>query len=86
MRRILIVDDDLHAGQAIRVWLKEHDFRGPRRSGERLSRWMATPEPVPSAGGGETQRSWNEDRKGDQRAARLGICSSIGRRCPATTR
>jgi CheY-like chemotaxis protein len=27
MRRILVVDDDLHVGQAIRVWLKHHGFR-----------------------------------------------------------
>jgi len=27
MRRILIVDDDLHVGQAIGVWLKAHGFR-----------------------------------------------------------
>src|ERR1700761_8421784 len=27
MRRILIVDDDLHVGQAISVWLKAHGFR-----------------------------------------------------------
>jgi CheY-like chemotaxis protein len=27
MRRILVVDDDLHVGQAISVWLKAGDFR-----------------------------------------------------------
>jgi len=27
MRRILVVDDDLHVGQAISVWLKQHGFR-----------------------------------------------------------
>jgi len=27
MRRILVVDDDLHVGQAISVWLKAHGFR-----------------------------------------------------------
>jgi DNA-binding response OmpR family regulator len=27
MRRILVVDDDPHVGQAIRVWLKHHGFR-----------------------------------------------------------
>jgi DNA-binding response OmpR family regulator len=27
MRRILVVDDDLHVGQAIHVWLKHHGFR-----------------------------------------------------------
>jgi DNA-binding response OmpR family regulator len=27
MRRILVVDDDLHVGQAIGVWLKQHGFR-----------------------------------------------------------
>ena len=27
MRRILVVDDDLHVGQAIGVWLKAHGFR-----------------------------------------------------------
>lgn len=27
MRRILVVDDDLHVGQAIGVWLKHHGFR-----------------------------------------------------------
>ena len=27
MRRILVVDDDLHVGQAIRIWLKHHGFR-----------------------------------------------------------
>jgi CheY-like chemotaxis protein len=27
MRRILVVDDDLHVGQAISVWLKHHGFR-----------------------------------------------------------
>jgi hypothetical protein len=27
MRRILVVDDDLHVGQAISVWPKEHGFR-----------------------------------------------------------
>jgi DNA-binding response OmpR family regulator len=36
MRRILVVDDDPHIGQAIHVWLKQHGFRvstadsGPR--------------------------------------------------------
>jgi CheY-like chemotaxis protein len=27
MRRILVVDDDLHVGQAIRFWLREHGSR-----------------------------------------------------------
>ena len=27
MRRILVVDDDSHIGQAIEVWLKQHGFR-----------------------------------------------------------
>jgi CheY-like chemotaxis protein len=27
MRRILVVDDDRHVGQAIRVWLQHHGFR-----------------------------------------------------------
>ena len=27
MRRILMADDDLHVGQAIRIWLKHHGFR-----------------------------------------------------------
>jgi|SRR5579859_6002300 len=27
MRRILVVDDDLHVGQAIGVWLQHHGFR-----------------------------------------------------------
>jgi DNA-binding response OmpR family regulator len=27
MRRILVVDDDPHIGQAIRIWLKQHGFR-----------------------------------------------------------
>lgn len=27
MRRILVVDDDLHVGQAIQVWLRHHGFR-----------------------------------------------------------
>jgi DNA-binding response OmpR family regulator len=27
MRRLLVVDDDLHVGQAISVWLKAHGFR-----------------------------------------------------------
>jgi DNA-binding response OmpR family regulator len=27
MRRILVVDDDPHIGEAIRVWLKQHGFR-----------------------------------------------------------
>jgi DNA-binding response OmpR family regulator len=27
MRRILVVDDDMHVGQAIRVWLKHRGFR-----------------------------------------------------------
>jgi DNA-binding response OmpR family regulator len=27
MRRILVVDDDLHVGQAIGIWLKAHGFR-----------------------------------------------------------
>jgi DNA-binding response OmpR family regulator len=27
MRRILVVDDDLHVGQAIKVWLEQHGFR-----------------------------------------------------------
>jgi DNA-binding response OmpR family regulator len=27
MRRIPVVDDDLHVGQAIGVWLKAHGFR-----------------------------------------------------------
>jgi DNA-binding response OmpR family regulator len=27
MRRILVVDDDLHVGQAISVWLKADAFR-----------------------------------------------------------
>jgi DNA-binding response OmpR family regulator len=27
MRRILVVDDDPHVGQAIRVWLEHHGFR-----------------------------------------------------------
>jgi CheY-like chemotaxis protein len=27
MRRILVVDDDLHVGRAIHVWLKHHGFR-----------------------------------------------------------
>jgi DNA-binding response OmpR family regulator len=27
MRRILVVDDDPHVGQAIRVWLQHHGFR-----------------------------------------------------------
>jgi DNA-binding response OmpR family regulator len=27
MRRILVVDDDPHVGQAIRVWLNHHGFR-----------------------------------------------------------
>src|ERR1700759_771518 len=36
MRRILVVDDDPHIGQAIQLWLKQHGFRvstadsGPR--------------------------------------------------------
>jgi hypothetical protein len=27
MRRILVVDDDLHVGQAIEFWLEQHGFR-----------------------------------------------------------
>jgi CheY-like chemotaxis protein len=27
MRRILVVDDDLHVGRAIRLWLEQHGFR-----------------------------------------------------------
>src|SRR6266705_2626395 len=27
MRRILVVDDDLHVGLAIRAWLAQHSFR-----------------------------------------------------------
>jgi DNA-binding NtrC family response regulator len=27
MRRILVVDDDVHVGQAIRIWLQHHGFR-----------------------------------------------------------
>ena len=29
MRRILVVDDDLHVGQAVRVRLAHHGFRVP---------------------------------------------------------
>ena len=107
MRRILVVDDDLHVGQAIRVRLKEHGFRVSAADGGPGG--LAAPDNatfdlmivdafMPHMRGFEAMAtrlgapgclrkpSWNEDWKGDQRAARLGICSSIGRRCPATTR
>src|SRR5580704_9233327 len=35
MRRILVVDDDLHVGQAISVWLKQHGFRVSTADGGR---------------------------------------------------
>jgi CheY-like chemotaxis protein len=51
--------------------------REPRRSGGRLSQRTATSVLEPSAGDGEMRRSWNGDWKGDQRAARFGICGTI---------
>jgi hypothetical protein len=40
MRRILVVDDDLHVGQAIGVWLKAPGFRvaSPMRAHRALDR------------------------------------------------
>ena len=51
MRRILVVDDDLHVGQAIRVWLKHHGFR------------VATADGGPAASRRSTMRLRPDDRR-----------------------
>ena len=40
MRRILVVDDDLHVGQAISVWLKAQGFRVATAEAQRLEQMV----------------------------------------------